>query len=86
MLDRPDVPTHDRIRSVVARLLARRSVSSTLTPDSNLRDSGLTSLDMVTLMLAIECEYDITIPQDAMTPENFKSIRSIDSLVMALQS
>ncbi len=86
MLDRPHELTHDRTGAVVARLLARRSVSMALTPESDLKASGLTSLDMVTLVLAVECEYGVTIPENAMTPENFKTIRSINDLVSALQN
>ena len=47
----------------------------------NLRDAGLTSLDMVGLMLAIEAEFDIEVPQSAMTPENFDTINAIENLV-----
>ena len=55
MLDRPKHSTRDRTFAVVARLLARRSLSvGALTPDSDLRESGLTSLDMFNLMLAVE--------------------------------
>lgn len=86
MLDRPHESLQDRTRAVVARLLARRSITVPLTPESDLKESGLTSLDMVALMLAVECEYGVTIPQNAMTPENFQSIRSINSLVSTLQS
>ncbi len=85
MLDRPSAPTHERTRAVVARILARRSISATLTPDGDLRDSGITSLDMVALMLAVECEYGVIIPQSAMTPQNFRSILAIDQLVSSLQ-
>jgi acyl carrier protein len=90
MLDRPHESnhesSHERTGAVVARLLARRKVSAALTPDCDLKASGLSSLDMVALMLAVECEYGITIPQSAMTPANFQSIRSIDALVSALQA
>jgi acyl carrier protein len=86
MLDCPHELSHDRTSAVVARLLARRSIAVTLTPECDLKQIGLTSLDMVALMLAVECEYGLTIPQSAMTPENFQSILSIDSLVSALQS
>lgn len=86
MLDRPHDSICDRTHAVVARLLARRSITITLTPESDLKQSGLTSLDMVALMLAVECEYGVTIPQSAMTPENFQSIGSINSLVLALQT
>jgi acyl carrier protein len=36
---------------------------------------------MVTLMLGVEAEFDIEIPQNAMTPENFDTIAAIDVLV-----
>ena len=34
---------------------------------------------MVNLMLAIEAEFDIEIPQSAMTPDNFDTIAAIES-------
>ena len=81
MLDHPDAANFERTRAIVARILARRDIAATMSVDGDLRESGLTSLDMVALMLAVECEYGVTIPQSAMTPQNFRSIRAIDALV-----
>ena len=39
---------------------------------------------MVTLMLSIEVEFDLSIPQSEITPENFRSISSIGALVARL--
>jgi acyl carrier protein len=36
---------------------------------------------MVNLMLAVELEFDIAIPQSDITPENFQSVSSIQALV-----
>jgi acyl carrier protein len=36
---------------------------------------------MVNLMLAVEIEFDIAIPQSDITPENFHSLASIEALV-----
>jgi acyl carrier protein len=36
---------------------------------------------MVNLVLAVEAEFDIEIPQSAMTPENFDTVAAIESLV-----
>jgi acyl carrier protein len=36
---------------------------------------------MVNLMLAVELEFDIAIPQSDITPENFQSCASIEALV-----
>jgi acyl carrier protein len=49
--------------------------------DQDLRGAGLSSLDGVNLMLAVEGEFDLFIPQGEMTPENFRSATSIAALV-----
>jgi acyl carrier protein len=36
---------------------------------------------MVTLMLGVEAEFDIEIPQSAMTPENFDTVAAIERLL-----
>jgi acyl carrier protein len=49
--------------------------------DAQLSDLGVSSLKMVNLMLAVEVEFDIAIAQQDITPENFHSLRSIETLV-----
>jgi acyl carrier protein len=71
----------ERITVIACRLLVKRGNNTIPGSDQNLRDAGLTSLDMVTLMLGVEAEFDIEIPQSAMTPENFDTIAAIDALV-----
>jgi len=41
----------------------------------------VSSLKMVSLMLSVEAEFDLSIPQNDITPENFRSIHSIQALV-----
>jgi acyl carrier protein len=65
-------------------MLAKRGNNAIPTPQTNLRDAGLTSLDMVNMILAIENEFDIEIPQSAMTPENFDTIAAIEALISAV--
>jgi acyl carrier protein len=48
---------------------------------AQLSDLGISSLKMVNLMLAVELEFDIAIPQTDITPENFRSLSSIEALV-----
>ena len=50
--------------------------------DRQLSDLGLSSLKMVNLMLAVELEFDIAIPQSDITPENFHSVTAIQALVV----
>ena len=52
-----------------------------LRADQSLQDAGLTSIDLVTLMLAVEVEFELEIPQEQMTPQNFQSVAAIRRLV-----
>jgi len=46
-------------------------------------DIGLTSMDMVNLMLGVEAEFDFTIPQAEITPENFQSVKTLERMIVA---
>ena len=50
--------------------------------DQQLSDLGISSLKMVNLMLEVELEFDIAIPQSDITPENFHSVAAIEALVV----
>ena len=73
--------TAERITAIACKLLVKRGRTQVPGRGDNLREAGLTSLDMVNLMLAIEGEFDIEIPQSAMTPDNFDTIAAIEALV-----
>ena len=49
--------------------------------DNRLADIGFTSVDMVKVMLGIEAEFDLMIPQPEITPENFVSAASIAAML-----
>jgi acyl carrier protein len=38
---------------------------------------------MVNLMLEVEAEFDFTIPQAEITPENFQSIRTLERMIVS---
>lgn len=71
----------ERLTGVVRAILAENSIERPFGPDDRLVDIGLTSLDMVTLMLRVEAECDISIPQADITPENFRSVTTVEMLV-----
>lgn len=75
--------TGDRIEDLVAGMLAGKGLAPVARGD-NLRDAGVTSLDMVNLMLAVEETFGLMLPQEAMTPENFRSVDAIEALVASL--
>jgi acyl carrier protein len=74
----------DRVVDVVQRLLVERSINRQVSSDDDLREVGLTSLDMVNLMLSVEAEFDLEIPEMDITPANFRSISTISRLVTTL--
>ena len=76
----------DRVVGIIREILERRSVNRPVLPDDDLREAGLNSLDMVNLMLAVEAELDLEIPDADMTLRNFRSISAIETLVASLRS
>lgn len=73
------------VTDVVRRMLTELSINQPLTEDADLREVGLTSLDMVDLVLSVECAFDLQIPEAQITPANFRSIASIDALLSVLR-
>jgi acyl carrier protein len=70
-----------QIAAIVEALLERKKARTGVRTEEDLHDRGLTSLDMVNLMLAVEDEFGIEIPQREMTPDNFRTIAAIERLV-----
>jgi acyl carrier protein len=68
---------------LVKQLLGARAVLPSPFPaERQLSDLGISSLKMLNLMLAVELEFDIAIPQSDITPENFHSVAAIQTLVV----
>jgi acyl carrier protein len=84
VLDRINSSATDRIESLVRQILAKRSINRPVGRDEDLAECGLSSLDMVNLMLAVESAFDVKIPDRDMTPANFRTIARIDALVGGL--
>ncbi len=70
-----------RLLALVKSILDQNAITAQLMPATLLVDVGLTSMDMVNLMLAVEAEFDFTIPQSDITPENFQSVETLKALV-----
>jgi acyl carrier protein len=76
----------ERIASVVKRLLAEHSIDRSLGADEDLRQAGLSSLDMVTLVLSVEEEFGLMVPEGSIMPANFRSIATISRLVESMRA
>ncbi|MGA8650204.1 MAG: phosphopantetheine-binding protein [Xanthobacteraceae bacterium] len=94
VLDRTTDTVADRVAALVRQALVRQtfvrqatdkqSINKTVGNDDDLRASGLSSLGLVNLMLSVETEFDLKIPERDMTPANFRSIARIAELVRTL--
>lgn len=84
MLDRGNSDVGERVNALVQALLAKRSIDRLVGRDDDLGESGLSSLDLVNLMLAVEAEFDLKIAERDMRPANFRSIARIEALVANL--
>jgi acyl carrier protein len=52
--------------------------------DRPLSEIGITSIKMVNLIIAVELEFKVVIPQSEITPANFESLAALDALVSRL--
>ena len=84
MLDRTNENVANRVAALVRKVLDREEINKAVAPDDDLRASGLSSLGLVNLMLSVETEFDLKIPERDMTPTNFRSITRIAELVDTL--
>lgn len=77
-----DTDVRDRIIKLVKGILEQNSLVADVAPSARLVDAGLTSMDMVNLMLGVEAEFDFTIPQSEITPENFQSAETLERMIL----
>ena len=81
-----EISSNAAVANVVRRILAARAIEQPVEEHEDLREAGLTSLDMVSLVLSVEAEFGVKIPEPEITPANFRSIATIETLVARLRS
>ena len=78
--------TSERVGTLVQRLLSDRSISRAVSENDDFREVGLSSVDLVALILSVEAEFNLTIPDAEVTTANFRSVATVSSLVSRLTS
>ena len=86
MLAQHDETAMHQIIEVVSQILQKHGMNDPVPVDVDLARFGMTSIDMVELMLGIEAEFDITIPPAEITLRNFSSVAAMKDLVARLTS
>ena len=74
----------DRLLQLVGQILGKADPASSVPAEARLSELGMSSIKMVNLMLAVETEFDLTIPQGDITPDNFRSVATIEALLVRL--
>ena len=71
----------ETVTDVLRRVIAKQAHldPSVIKPESALSELGVTSLDLVEIIMTIEDEYDVTIPVDAVAAWN--SYKTVANLV-----
>ncbi|MBR0865608.1 acyl carrier protein [Bradyrhizobium sp. YCK136] len=76
------INVQNRVLSVVKSVLQQNAISADVHPESRLVDIGLSSMGMVELMLKVEAEFDLILPQFEITPENFRSVKAMERMIL----
>jgi acyl carrier protein len=80
----PELSPRERLRGLVVGIVARKAPVKPFSDDDTLAEIGVTSVDMVTLLLSVESEFGVEVPQHEITADVFRSIATIDSLIRRL--
>jgi acyl carrier protein len=71
----------ERLQALVRAGLPDTAAEVRLDPESNLIELGLDSLGMLNLIMAIEQEFDVVLPDDALTIDVFRTMGSVWGLL-----
>ncbi|CAM4434679.1 phosphopantetheine-binding protein [Paenibacillus tarimensis] len=72
--------TDERLMGCVMNVISHRTG---LNDNSNLLKAGVDSINFIRIVVALEEEFGIEIPDDAIVLDNFSSIARIRSLVLS---
>jgi acyl carrier protein len=78
-------PPRETIRTLVTDILAAQGQTQPFNDDDTLAEIGIGSVDMVSLLLAVESTFDLEVPQHEITIDVFRSISTLDAMVRRLQ-
>jgi len=86
MPEQSDCSPRERLVKLAQQILKKNLIVRPISIHDQLAKAGLSSIDVVELMLAVEAEFDIVIPQSEITPSNFRSLMTIEDLMMRIGS
>ena len=81
----PHEGTVEKVAQIISSVANEAVKLRPIAPSDSLTDAGVSSLDMVNVMLALEAAFDVFIPADLIKPSSFRSINSIAAMLESLQ-
>ena len=69
------------VRLVEPYLAASGHQSGSIRNDVDLREVGVTSLQLVEIVLDVDARFSLSLEEESMTPANFRSVESIVKLI-----
>lgn len=75
----------EKFEALLRRHLSEIDESQPVGADDSLANLGLDSLATVGLLMELEEEFDIIVPDQMLTPESFRTLRSLWEMVSGLR-
>jgi acyl carrier protein len=72
----------EEIKKYIEKNILAASVN--IDTDTDLKAAGIDSFSIVEIILFIERKYGVSIPDDKLIPENFKTLNSLSNTVKGL--
>lgn len=76
----------ERVRRVVESCAQIPGGLASLAPDASLYDAGMSSRASVTVMIALEAEFDLEFPDELLNRNVFESIASIAAAIEKIRT
>ena len=79
------IPQQEPLEQQLVQLVSERLLETQpgFDAESNLYDSGLDSMAIMQLLILLEEEYGVAVPESELTRQNFSTVRSVARLVRA---
>ncbi len=77
------LPAFDSLDQELVTLVSERLLETQpgFGADSNLYEAGLDSMALMQLLILVEEEYGVSIPESALTKQNFSTVRHLSQLI-----
>ena len=82
------IPALENLDQQLVTLVSERllEVQPGFGPESDLYEAGLDSMALMQLLILVEEEYGVSIPESALTKQNFSTVRHLSQIIRERRS